>query len=271
MIKKGSILITGATDGIGFELAKNLSQVFQNVIVHGRDEKKCESVIKKIKLCTGNDNLLPLAFNLENIKEIQKGVSDISKYHSDIKIVINNAGMFTKKYELTIDNIEKMFMVNHFSQFILIHELLSLENIKLKRIINTGSLAHLHIKFDVNLIGDSINFNAYKAYSSSKLYCLMHSYLLSKKLKDRDIFVNCYDPGFFSTKLTRNGWEIPPSSNMDNAINTITAIINNNYETGAYISNQEVIDGSKCSQNLVNLRALWNYDMLLYERKKNVE
>ena len=56
-MEKGSILITGATDGIGLELAKTLSRFFQNIIIHGRDEKKCERAIEKIKLCTDNDNL----------------------------------------------------------------------------------------------------------------------------------------------------------------------------------------------------------------------
>ncbi|GMQ61654.1 SDR family NAD(P)-dependent oxidoreductase [Vallitalea maricola] len=268
-MNKEVILITGATDGIGFELAKKLSNSSKKILLHGRNIEKCERAIEKIKSSTGNDNLIPLPFDLESIDEIHKGVTEIAKKHTDLKVIINNAGIFTKKYDITKDNIEKMFMVNHFSQFILIKEVLKIEELDLKRIVNTGSLAHLHVKFDISHIVDSANFNPYKVYGASKLYCLMHAYLLSEKLRNRGILVNCYDPEFINTKLSREGWEIPPNGTFENAINTVVSILNNNFETGKYISNEKIIDGSKCSSNVDCMQELWNYDCLLYERKIN--
>lgn len=270
MKKMGTVLITGATDGIGLELASHLTDKFERILVHGRNAEKME---EKVNVLSDNKNhcrIESVLFDLSNIKEIEKGIKIITDNYTDLKFIINNAGIFLNEYKQTYDNLESMFMINHFSHFYLVKRILEQETINLDGIINTGSLAYLHVKFSKEELYQQWEhkFNSYKVYSTTKLYNLMHMYLLAEQLSSRGTKVYCYDPGFVNTKLAQAGWKLNDRHDMESAVEIVRAILEGRFPSGSYIGVDGIINEASDAKNCNYIKILNDYNNKLYERMR---
>jgi NAD(P)-dependent dehydrogenase (short-subunit alcohol dehydrogenase family) len=205
-----TILITGSTDGIGRETAKELADKGQRIIIHGRSQNKAQEVKEEL------DSINPEAEHKIVIADLnsQQQVIDLSNQLKDeeakIDVLINNAGIYQNSLEFSEDKIEKTIAVNYHSHFILTLLLIPLlEESTDPRIINFSSMVHAH-NLNVDNIWDPINFNGSQAYSDSKLAMILFTFKLDKILDN--ITVNCLHPGVINTKLLRQGWGAGGSS-----------------------------------------------------------
>jgi NAD(P)-dependent dehydrogenase (short-subunit alcohol dehydrogenase family) len=197
------VLITGSTDGIGKQTALDLAKKGYHVLVHGKNREKGMSVVSEIKKLTNNNSIDLLIADLSIQKEI-KGMSDeIIKRYDHLDILINNAGVYQIKYELSEDNIEMTFAVNHLAPFLLTRLLLDLlKTNHNSRVINVSSMIHANyidfqnLQFEKNFVGG-------EAYSLSKLCNILFTYKLSEILKAGNVTVNCLHPGVINTKILR--------------------------------------------------------------------
>ena len=203
-----TVLITGATSGIGFELFKIFSNEKYKVIGIGRNEKRIKKTLNSINKNSKNLQGFYLC-NFENLEDIKKVFNKISKEINSIDILINNAGGIFVNNKLTKNNIERTFQVNYLSHFLITDILLKNKILKSKaHVLNVSSIVHKRGEINLDDINNLQNYNAIKSYAQSKLSQIMWGYYLSEKYKE--INVNSVHPGIIGTRLLSNNGFISP-------------------------------------------------------------
>lgn len=203
-----TVLITGATSGIGLELFKIFSKEKYYVIGIGRNKKRIKKTLNSINKNRKNLQSFYLC-NFENLEDIKKVFNKISKEVNSIDILINNAGGIFVKNELTKNNIERTFQVNYLSHFLLTEILLKNKILKSKaHVLNLSSIVHKRGEINLDDINNLQNYNAVKSYAQSKLSQIMWGYYLSEKHKE--IYINSVHPGIIGTRLLSNNGFISP-------------------------------------------------------------
>ncbi len=198
-----TILITGATDGIGKQTAIELAELGARVILHGRNPSKAKQVKLEIEKSSGNDQLDFCAADLSSLQQVRTMAADIQQKYNRLDVLINNAGVALKKLEFSQDGYELTFAVNHLAAFALSLPLLDLlKNGAPSRMINVSSMVHSSSLDLDNLIRPK-TFDGWEAYCQSKLCNVLFTYELAERLKDRGVTVNCLHPGVIGTKLLR--------------------------------------------------------------------
>jgi len=197
-------LVTGATDGIGKVSARVLAEKGAKVIIVGRNPEKSATVLAELKSSSGNENIDLLMADLAVMQEVRDLAEQvISRYHR-LDILLNNAGGYFAKHELTSDGLERTFALNHMSYFLLTNKLMELlKSSAPARIVNVSSDAHYGVDMDFENLNGEQEYKAWKAYQKSKLANVLFTYELLKKVP-ADITVNCLHPGFVATNFGHN-------------------------------------------------------------------
>jgi NAD(P)-dependent dehydrogenase (short-subunit alcohol dehydrogenase family) len=201
------VLVTGSTDGIGKETARQLAQLGATVIVHGRHADRCEAARDEIRASTGNPRVDFVAADLSSQRQVRQLAAEISAGYDRLHVLVNNAGVILLQRQLSEDGLEMSFAVNHLAPFLLTNLLLDvLKASAPARIVNVSSTVHYDaaISFD-NLQGER-RYNGVEAYKAAKLGNVLFTCELAERLKGSGVTVNCLHPGVVSTKLLDTGW-----------------------------------------------------------------
>ena len=205
-------LITGATNGIGEEAAKELNKMGAEIVFVARSEGKGEQLKAKLIEATGKEPTMILA-NLSSQAEVKSAAEKFLSMEKPLNILLNNAGIMNRERSITEDGLEEVFSVNHLAYFtftlMLIDKLKSTEG---SRVVNVASGAHQFVK-EMNF-GDLQSEKVFKpmqVYGQSKLANILFTKSLANKLADHGVTVNCLHPGFVSTGIGSNNkgiWNI---------------------------------------------------------------
>lgn len=205
-----TILVTGATDGIGKQTAFELARQGAKVLVHGRDKARGAKVLDEINRDNCNENLILYLADFSSFSDIKRMAEEIKREQNELHVLINNAGTFSKEKLLTKDGLEMTFAVNHLAPFLLTMLLLDLLKASAPaRIVNVSSGAHRNITevdFD-NLQGEK-SYDGFEAYSLSKLGNILFTNELAKHLEGSGVTVNSLHPGVISTKMQRASYNL---------------------------------------------------------------
>jgi len=197
-----TVLITGATDGIGKQAAKELASMGAKVVIVGRNEEKCNQSIKEVSNYNGNSQVNYLLADLSSMGEVKKLAEEFKAKYDRLDVLINNAGAAFLNRQVTGDGFEKTFATNHLAYFLLTASLLELLKASSpSRIINVSSNSHYNgkIRFDdPHLKGF---YFVMRAYSQSKLANVMHTYALARRLEGSGVTANCLHPGLVRTGI----------------------------------------------------------------------
>lgn len=191
-----NIVITGASRGIGFELAKIFCLDTKNtIVITARSiEKLNELKLECVKL-NPNSKILPIACDLSNSNAVSAFTLELNKRLSTIDILINNAGAIVNKpfLELSQTDIEHVYKVNVFSVITLIQNLLPYMEQKSKsHIVNISSIGGFQ---------GSAKFAGLSAYSSSKAALTCLTECLAEEFKDLNTAFNCLALGATQTEM----------------------------------------------------------------------
>lgn len=210
-IEEQTVLLTGATDGIGLIAARKLAQLGAGIILHGRDQEKIDGAFEEIKQQTGRS---PATYrsDFSSLASVRQLAEQVLTDHEAIDVLINNAGVLPGKQSqgqrlLSIDGHELCFAVNYIAPFLLTHLLLpALRRAAPSRIVNVSSIAQKRLDFDDIMLEK--NYDPFRAYAQSKLALAMFTIDLSEQLQDEGITVNCLHPGsLLDTKMVQeSGW-----------------------------------------------------------------
>jgi len=207
-LKGKTILVTGATNGIGLVTARELARMGGLVTIVSRKPEKCAAVAEAIKDETGNP-VETIAADLSSLAGIMQAASDFKQRHTHLHVLVNNAGgMFTRR-TLTADGYEYTFALNHLAYFLLTNLLLgTLKSSAPARIVNVSSDAHYQAKMDFDDLQGEKHYTGLKAYGQSKLANLLFTYELARRLESSGVTVNAVHPGFVATGFARNNGPI---------------------------------------------------------------
>lgn len=206
-----SCLVTGATSGIGKEIALGLAKMGATVVLAGRSRERCELAINEIrgKIKDGSKVSYHVA-DLSSQASIRQLAKEYADNHERLDVLVNNAGVFLAKRITTVDGIEYTFAVNHLAPFLLTALLIDLiKESSPSRIVTTSSVAHRSAQIDFDDIQfEKRSYSGIKAYAQSKLANVLFTKELAERLEGTGVSANCFHPGGVRTNLAQgsNPW-----------------------------------------------------------------
>jgi NAD(P)-dependent dehydrogenase (short-subunit alcohol dehydrogenase family) len=203
---KKIILITGATDGIGLETAKLLASNGHDLIIHGRNIEKLNSVKKLLTEIPNVGSIQGYIADLSVFSDVKKLVNSIKNEHKNLDVLINNAGVFKTNNSITPDGLDVRFVVNTISPYILAQELLNLLG-ESGRIINLSSAAQSSV--NIHALMGKVKLNDMEAYAQSKLAITMWSKVLAEKIVNKGPTIIAVNPGsLLASKMVKQGFGV---------------------------------------------------------------
>ena len=199
-----TILITGATNGIGKAAAIKFAESAKSIAFTYRNEELAEDLKNEMQKINPNLSINSFFCDFSVQDSIRECADKIKNDLKAIDLLINNAGVVNTEYSETIDGIENTFAVNHLGYFLFTNLLLDLVKKESEsRIINVSSAAHHFVK---GMQWDDINYKddfkmGLKAYGQSKLGNILFTKQLAKKLQKDGVTVNAIHPGGVNTSL----------------------------------------------------------------------
>lgn len=207
MTKK--ILITGATDGIGFETAKILATQSHHLLLSGRNPAKLEKAVEQITQASGNVQIETFVADLSDLKDAARLADDVLSKHDKIDVLINNAGIFKTSEPRTADGLDVRFVVNTLAPYLLTRLLQPAMN-KDSRVVNVSSAAQAPV--DLNALKGHGEMTDSSAYAQSKLAITMWTNHLNSRHLDKAPMMVSVNPGsLLASKMVKQAYGIPGS------------------------------------------------------------
>ena len=198
-MERKTIIITGASDGIGKAAAEQLVKMGHNVIIVGRSKAKTEKVAKEL-------GLLYHTVDYSSLKDVVRLADELKRYDR-IDVLCNNAGGVQAERRETEDGFEKTFQINVLGGFLLTRLLLDKLCECKATVIQTSSIATnlFGADFDINDILNEKNYSAFKAYGYAKLGDILFTRELDRRYKDKGINAVAFEPGVVRTNFASEG------------------------------------------------------------------
>lgn len=214
------IVVTGATSGIGYEIAKWCGMMGATVILACRSEEKTRRAIEQmnhefeVEKARGTQGLsdhqtLALEFmhlDLASFKSVLKFCEEFRNSGRRLHVLFCNAGLGLGPYVKTEDNLELLLQVNYLSHFIVIAKLLDIMKSSGPdcRILLMSSMAHQAATFDLktmNYTGNPESYPRMNYYGRSKLYQIMQTAAMARRLGGSNVYINSIHPGIVDTEF----------------------------------------------------------------------
>lgn len=252
------MLVTGATDGIGEETARELGRRGARVLVHGRNAEKTERVAKAIRDEGGEAE--PLLADFSSLRQVRALADSVRSRTQRLDVLLNNAGIYAHTRELTEDGLESTFQVNHLAPFLLTHELLPLLKASApSRVVTVSSIAHRRGAIDPDDLQLERGFDGYQAYANSKLANVLFTFELARRLEGSGVTANCLHPGVIGTKLLREGFGSDGASVEEGAATSVHLASSEDVAgvTGRYFVQSKEAPVAPPARDEALQRALW--------------
>ena len=202
--KGKTAIVTGANTGIGFETAQALVEKNAHVIMACRNLQKAQVAKANILTKFPKASIEMIQLDLNSLQSVRDFVTEFSKNHQKLDLLINNAGLMIPPLMRTKDGFESQLGVNYLGHFLLTGLLLPVLE-KGARVISLSSIAHRNAQINFKDLNSEKSYSRFKAYGQSKLACLMFAYELDRRLKKKGSTVKSIaaHPGVSNTELAR--------------------------------------------------------------------
>ena len=205
-VDEAVILVTGATDGMGKRVVRDLAAEGATVLLHGRSPERGEAATREIREETGNDKLRYYPADFSSLEEVRRLADEIHSDNERLDVLINNAGIGAgpsggANRQEGKDGYELRFAVNYLAPFLLTNLLLPLlRDSAPSRIVNVASVGQAPIDFDDVML--ERGYEGMRAYSQSKLALIMFTFSLAERLEGTGVTANSLHPAtLMDTKM----------------------------------------------------------------------
>lgn len=200
-----TVVITGATSGIGQVAAESLAKMGARIVQIARDQARADAAVARLRAANaGVEHTVHLA-DLSRISEMKRVAGEVSAAEPRIDVLVNNAGAMFNSRMVTEDGLERTFAVNHVGYFVLTN--LLLPGLKAAgmgaRIVSTASDAHRGAKLDFDDLQSERGYSGFPVYKKSKLANILFTRELARRVTG--ITANCLHPGFVATRFGDEG------------------------------------------------------------------
>ncbi len=196
-------VVTGATSGIGREVARTLAAEGMRVVGVGRSKERCRQAERDVRDSTGNARVDFLPADLSSLEEIKRLADEIIAAVPRVDVLVNNVGCFTFRRMLSVDGMEMQLAVNWLAAFALTGLLMPrLQRSGGARIVNLSSGSHYAGRMHWEDLGLRRGYRGLKAYDQSKLAMVLFTAELARRFTGPGSPVACaVDPGLVKTEI----------------------------------------------------------------------
>ncbi|KAL6515119.1 hypothetical protein OROHE_018751 [Orobanche hederae] len=212
-----TVIVTGATSGIGAETARVLAKRGARLVLPARNFKAAEETKARILSEFPESKIIVIGLDLSSLDSVRRFVAEFESLNLPLNLLINNAGKFSYDHAISEDGVEMTFATNYLGHFLLTKLLLKkmIETANSSglqgRIVNVSSSIHSWFSGDMirylSLITKNRSeYDGTRAYALSKLANVLHTKELARRLEamEANVTVNCVHPGIVRTRLTRD-------------------------------------------------------------------
>lgn len=265
-----TIVVTGASDGIGRVAAQTLAAVGAHVIMVGRNEAKTVAAAQRIMSTTGSRTVTTAIADLSRLEAVQDLAEKLQTRHPHIDVLINNAGSLFLDYQLTADGFERTFALNHLAYFALSLRLLpALAAAQTARVINVSSRAHVNARLNVHDVQSPKSYRGWPAYGTSKLANILFTTAFARRLNPQRVAVHALHPGLVSTRFAANNGRrgrllrrlmdltsITPEQGADTML-WLAAVDPTTLGSGHYFVRRQGVTPSRAARDATLAESLW--------------
>ena len=267
-LAEATILVTGATDGLGKRVASALAGEGATLLLHGRNRERLQATLEEVSEQTGSEKLRYYLADFSSLDAVRKLAERILSDEDRLEVLINNAGIIVQERKESEDGHELTFAVNYLSHFLLTRLLLPLlKDSAPSRIVNVASAGQSPLDFS-NLMLEQ-GYDAMKAYSQSKLAQVMFTFELAERLADTGVSVNALHPAsLMDTKMVEETFGYTMSTVEEGAEATVHLAASSELEgvTGRYFDGKREARADGQAYDEEARQTLWELSELLCGR-----
>lgn len=195
-----TVVITGATAGIGAAAARALHRMGASIVPVGRSPAKAAALGREL-------GVEPVVADFARLAEVRRAADEILARCPRIDVLVNNAGAIVWERRETADGHEVQFQVNHLAPFLLTHLLRErLAGSAPARVVTTASTAHRRGRVDLDDLDSRKSYSAWGAYGATKLMNILFTRELARRLEGTGVTANCFHPGVIASDFGRGHW-----------------------------------------------------------------
>ena len=265
-----TVLVTGATGGIGLATAAGLAGLGARVGIVGRDAARSEAAATQLRAVGGQVDVL--IADVSSQDEVRRLADEALATYPRLDVLVNNVGGYWATRHTTVDGLEHTFAVNHLAPFLLTNLLLDrLRASAPARVVTVSSGAQAMGTLDFGDLQGEQDYSGQRAYNQSKLANVMFTYELARRLAGSGVTANVLHPGVVRTDFGREdskGWMRlmlpvvrPFMKNSERGAATSIYLASSaevEGVTGRYFANGKPTASSKASQDGAAVARLWD-------------
>lgn len=265
--------VTGATSGIGLEIARSLAREGVRVALVCRDASRGESARREIADSCPEAALDLFVADLSARAEVLRLGAEMRARLPRLDVLVNNAGVVRARREETIDGIEWTLAVNHLAPFLLTNLLVPLLGASAgARVVNISSDTHRGVALDLDDLQSRAGYDPFLAYRRSKLANVLFSYALARRFETQGIGVFAVAPGMVATGIVREAppwyqveWNLASRPAAEGALTPVWAARAPELvgKTALYLRDRAAAPSSPESYDVALQEALWEKSRLL--------
>jgi NAD(P)-dependent dehydrogenase (short-subunit alcohol dehydrogenase family) len=194
-----TVVVTGATGGIGRATALGLAAMGAHLAITGRDRARTEDAAREIRTA-GGARVDVFVADLSSQTEMRRLADEVLQRLPRIDVLVNNVGGYWNTRHVTADGLEHTFALNHLAPFLLTNLLLErLKDSGPARVVTVSSNAQALGRIDFADLQGQRSYSGARAYNQSKLANVMFTYELARRLGGTSVTANALHPGVVST------------------------------------------------------------------------